>query len=61
MPIIKTSVLIFIQKSAEVGTKMLCITRPETVLRVLAFAMLGCRLGQQTCRSWPSDISFVCV
>jgi hypothetical protein len=59
MPIIKTSVLIFIQKSAEVGTKILCITRPETVLRVLA--MLGCRLGPQTCRFWPSDISFVCV
>jgi hypothetical protein len=27
--------------------KILCITRPETVLRVFAFASLGCRLGPQ--------------
>jgi hypothetical protein len=41
----KIGYLIIFNKYPQKSAQKMCITRPETVLRVLAFAALGYRLG----------------
>jgi hypothetical protein len=43
-----TSALLLFNKYPQNSTQKFCVSRPETVLRVLAFGSLGYRLGPQT-------------